>query len=115
MSKIKNMVKKIEPIHPGEMLREEFLVPAKLTPQKLANGINVPVEEIKDILAEKKEFTVDIACRLALFFGMSLDFWLGIQKAYELDCWQQRWENRAKEEVHPLTHKTSNVHIRKHA
>ncbi|CAG8660485.1 7200_t:CDS:2, partial [Paraglomus brasilianum] len=57
MSKIKNMVKKIEPIHPGEMLREEFLVPAKLTPQKLANGINVPVEEIKDILAEKKEFT----------------------------------------------------------
>ena len=50
------MVKKIEPIHPGEMLREEFLVPAKLTPKKLAQGINIPVQEIEDILGYREAF-----------------------------------------------------------
>ena len=68
------MVKKIEPIHPGEMLREEFLIPAKLTPKKLAQGINIPVEEVEDILEEKKDLSTDMACRLALYFGMSFDF-----------------------------------------
>lgn len=103
------MVKKIEPIHPGEMLREEFLVPAKLTPKKLAQGINIPVEEIEDILEEKKDLSTDMACRLALYFGMSFDFWLNIQKAYELDCWQQRWAGRVKEEVHPLPRPKRNL------
>jgi len=107
------MVKKIEPIHPGEMLREEFLIPAKLTSKKLAQGINMPVEEVEDILEEKKNLSTDIACRLALYFGMSFDFWLNIQKAYELDCWQQRWEERAKEEVQPLPRSKVNNRLRK--
>ncbi|MCE8163787.1 MAG: HigA family addiction module antidote protein [Candidatus Moeniiplasma glomeromycotorum] len=98
------MVKKIKPIHPGEMLREEFLIPAKLTPKKLAQGINIPVEEVKDILEKKKDLSTDMACRLALYFGMSFDFWLNLQKVYELDCWQQRWAERVKEEVRPLNH-----------
>ncbi|CAI2185131.1 13960_t:CDS:2 [Funneliformis geosporum] len=52
-----------------KMLREEFLVPAKLTPKKLAQGVNIPVEEIEDILEEKKDLSTDMACRLALFFA----------------------------------------------
>ena len=56
------------------MLREKFLIPAKLTPKKLAQGINIPVEEVEDILEEKKDLSTDMACRLVLYFGMSFDF-----------------------------------------
>jgi plasmid maintenance system antidote protein VapI len=55
-----------------------------------------------------------MACRLALYFGMSFDFWLNLQKAYELDCWQQRWEGRAKEEVRPLPQTKETTRLRKH-
>ena len=104
------------PIHPGEILKEEILAPRKISQIKLAQGINIPIEEIEDILEEKKDLSTDMACRLALFFGMSFDFWLNIQKAYELDCWQQRWAERAKEEVHPLpSSQKVNGRLRKHA
>jgi plasmid maintenance system antidote protein VapI len=58
--------------------------------------------------------STDMACRLALYFGMSFDFWLNLQKAYELDCWQQRWAKRAKEEIHPLSQPKVNNRSRKH-
>ena len=66
--------KKLPPIHPGEMLREEFLVPLKMKPEELAEKINVPTKTIKDICQEKKSLTPEIICRLAIYFKMSYDF-----------------------------------------
>ena len=67
-------IKKLSPIHPGEMLREEFLVPLKMTPQELARQINAPALEIKQICQEKKDLTPEIIYRLAIYFKMSYDF-----------------------------------------
>jgi addiction module HigA family antidote len=66
--------KKLPPIHPGEILREEFLVPLKITPTKLAKEINMPAKIVKDICQEKKDLTPEIICRLAVYFKMSHEF-----------------------------------------
>ena len=66
--------KKLAPIHPGEMLREEFLVPLNMKPEELAKKISVPVKTIKDICQEKKDLTPEIICRLAIYFKMSYEF-----------------------------------------
>ena len=66
--------KKLPPIHPGEMLREEFLIPLNMKPEDLAKEINVPTKAIKDIYQEKKGLTPEIICRLAIYFKMSYDF-----------------------------------------
>ncbi|CAG8641660.1 10149_t:CDS:2 [Ambispora gerdemannii] len=62
------------PIHPGEMLREEFLAPLNMKPEELAQKINVPPKTIKDICQEKKDLTPEIICRLAVYFKMSYEF-----------------------------------------
>jgi antitoxin HigA-1 len=66
--------KKLSPLHPGEMLREEFLVPLNMKPEDLAKEINVPTKIIKDICQEKASLTPEIICRLAIYFKMSHDF-----------------------------------------
>jgi addiction module HigA family antidote len=74
----------MRPIHPGEMLREEFLTPMGLTASDLARGLKVPPNRITGILHERRGITADTALRLARFFGMSAEFWMNCQKAFEL-------------------------------
>src|SRR5215470_11412399 len=71
-------------VHPGEILREEFLKPMKLSAYALAKGIHVPVPRVNDIVLEKRGITADTAVRLAKFFGTSEQFWLALQSAYEV-------------------------------
>lgn len=79
------MLDRSDPIHPGEILQEEFLGPLNLTPYKLAKRIGVPVGRITAILKGTRAITSDTAIRLGRFFGTSPDLWLGLQTAYELD------------------------------
>lgn len=74
------------PIHPGEMLREEFMAPLGLTAGKLAKALDVPRSRIERLVREETAMTVDTAARLGRFFGTSPDIWMNFQTSYELDC-----------------------------
>ena len=76
---------KLHPVHPGEILLEEFLKPMGLSQNKLALNIGVPARRINEIVLEKRKITADTALRLARFFGMSSEFWIGLQSQYDLD------------------------------
>ncbi|SRR5258708_37107045 len=71
-------------IHPGEILREEFLKPMGLTPYELAKRIQVPAPRVNDIVLERRGITADTAVRFAKFFGTSEQFWMNLQTAYEI-------------------------------
>ena len=71
-------------IHPGEILREEFLKPLKLTSYELAKQLHVPAPRVHDIVLGKRGITADTAVRLARFFGTSEQFWMNLQASYEL-------------------------------
>jgi addiction module HigA family antidote len=77
--------KKLHPVHPGEVLLEEFLKPMDLSQNKLAVNIGVPARRINEIVLEKRKITADTALRLARFFGTSAEFWTGLQSQYDLD------------------------------
>ena len=74
------------PIHPGEMLRTEFMEPLNLTPGKIARAVGVPRTRIERLVREETALTADTAIRLARYFKMSEGFWLNLQKSYEADC-----------------------------
>ncbi len=71
-------------IHPGEILKEEFLKPMGLSVYRLAKEIRVPAPRVNDVVLQKRGITADTAVRLAKFFGTSEQFWLGLQSAYEV-------------------------------
>jgi addiction module HigA family antidote len=77
-------VNDMRPIHPGEVLREEFLLPMNLTPHALAMALHVPAPRINDIVRERRAVTVDTALRLAQYFGTSAEFWLGLQTDHDM-------------------------------
>jgi len=77
------------PTHPGEMLREEFLVPLGLTQQQLADGIRVPYQRINELVNARRGVTPSTALRLAKFFGVSPDFWMNLQLRWDLYHAQQ--------------------------
>ncbi len=79
------MAKKLPPIHPGEVLREEFLVPMKLTPYALAEACGVPRTRIERLAREETPVTADTALRLARYFGTTAEFWMSMQAQYELE------------------------------
>jgi len=74
----------MRPIHPGEVLREEFLLPMGLTPHALAMALRVPAPRINEIVRERRAVTVDTAMRLGRFFGTSAEFWLGLQTDHDM-------------------------------
>ena len=76
---------KLQPVHPGEVLQEEFLEPMGLSQSKVALAIGVHPRRINEIVLGKRGITADTALRLAKFFGTSAELWLGLQKDYELD------------------------------
>ncbi|MCB1146815.1 MAG: HigA family addiction module antidote protein [Leptospiraceae bacterium] len=77
-------MKRLKNIHPGEILREEFMIPLQITSYRLAKETNIQATRISQILHEKRSISPDTALRLSKFFGNSPDFWLGIQMEYEL-------------------------------
>lgn len=73
-----------EPTHPGEMLREEFLIPMGISQRDLANAIHVPYQRVNELVNRKRGITPSTALRLARFFGVSADFWLNLQTRWDL-------------------------------
>ena len=76
---------KLKPIHPGEVLQEEFLSPFGLSQNRLALALGVPARRINEIVLAKRGISADTALRLAHYFGNSSEFWLGLQMDYDLD------------------------------
>ena len=92
-------VKKIKPVHPGEILLEEFLKPMNLSQNRLALDIGVPPRRINEIVLGKRGITADTALRLGRYFDMSPQFWLGLQMDYDLDSEEDRIAKRLDREV----------------
>ena len=90
---------KLHPVHPGEVLLEEFLKPMELSQNKLALNIGVPPRRINEIVLEKRRITADTALRLSKFFGMSAEFWLGLQTQFDLDVASDELGDRLDKEV----------------
>lgn len=93
---------KLEPIHPGEILLEEFLLPMDISQYRLAKDINVPARRINEIVLGKRTFTADTALRLSEYFGLSEKFWLNLQMRYNLEVEKDKLKNRLKREVKKL-------------
>jgi len=94
--------RKLKPIHPGEVLREEFLKPFDISEESLAQSIGASAESIREIVAEKQSVTADAALRLAKFFGTSAQFWLGLQSDYDLDITREILGEKLEREIVPL-------------
>jgi addiction module HigA family antidote len=92
--------RKIDPIHPGEILLEEFLKPMKLSQNRVALDMHVPARRINEIILGKRRITADTALRLAKYFNTSPQFWLGLQMDYDLDITEDQVGGRIKKEVH---------------
>ena len=97
------MSRKIEPVHPGEILLEEFLVPMQISQYRLAKDISVPVRRINEIVLGKRAITVDTALRLSEYFGLSERFWLNLQMKYNLEIEKDKLKGRIKREVKRLS------------
>ena len=80
------MAKKLKPIHPGEQLREEFMVPLELSSNSLARALGVTPARINEIVRGRRGISADTALRLARFFGTSHQFWLNLQARYDVQC-----------------------------
>ena len=88
------------PIHPGQILLEEFLQPMHISQYRLSKDISVPARRINEIVHGKRSITADTALRLGKFFSMSAQFWLNIQSRYDLEVAEDALKNRLKHEVH---------------
>lgn len=90
---------KLDPVHPGEILLEEFLKPMEITPKQLAEDIHISLSKIDEIIQGKSAITADIALRLSKYFGLSERFWLNIQVNYDLEFAKDQLEDRLDSEV----------------
>jgi addiction module HigA family antidote len=93
--------KQLKPVHPGEVLLEEFLRPMGLSQNRLALDTGVPPRRINEIVSGKRSVTADTALRLGRYFHMSPQFWLGLQMDYDLDVTADTLANRLNREVKP--------------
>lgn len=94
--------KKLAPIHPGKILREEFMKPRELSQNALARALNVPPRRINEIVLEKRSITADTALRLARFFGTTVEMWAGLQADYDLRLARYEKEKQIERDVEPL-------------
>lgn len=96
-------IKRLPPIHPGEVLREEFLKPMNLSAHQLALALRVPATRINEIVNQRRGITADTAMRLARYFGTTAKFWINLQSAYDLDLAEDRLREAVNREVLPRT------------
>jgi addiction module HigA family antidote len=111
-------MKKISPIHPGIMLKEDLLIEKNISQTQLAKDLNIPVQQIREVCAGKKSITPDLSLRLGLYFGMSPNFWLNLQNDYEQECLKDILENqetKIKKQINPLSTSQVNGRLRKSA
>ena len=94
--------KKLKPIHPGEILNEEFLVPYSLTQYRLAKDIQVPPRRINEIIHGTRAISADTALRLARYFRMDPIFWMNLQAHYDLEVAREKLGDVLKDDIEPL-------------
>lgn len=99
--------KKIQPIHPGEILLEEFLKPLNISQYRLAKDISVPARRINEIIHGKRSVSVDTALRLSRYFGLSERFWLNLQARYDIEVEKDKLNGRIMREVKVLSLKSA--------
>ncbi len=91
--------KRLPPVHPGEILKDEFLAPLGISQYRLAKDIGVPPRRINEIVKGRRAITADTALRLSRYFGLSAQFWMNLQTRYELDTTEDTLKGRLKKEV----------------
>ena len=96
------MTKKLKPVHPGEILRAEFMLPVRLSMNRAAMDLRVPVTRIADIVNEKRAITADTALRFARYFNNSPTFWMNLQTRYELEVAEDETADKVERDVRPL-------------
>jgi len=102
------MARKLKPVHPGEVLREEFMRPLGLSMNKLALDLRVPVTRIADIVGERLGITADTALRLARYFNNAPVFWMNLQTRYDLEVAEDELAAKVERDVQPLETTSSN-------
>ena len=93
---------KMAPVHPGEILLEQFIKSMNMSQNRLAIKIDVPPRRINEIVQRRRRITADTAMRLARFFDMTPQYWMGLQADYDLDVAQDELEEKINQEVRPL-------------
>lgn len=94
--------RKLQPVSPGEMLREEFLRPLELSANQVARALGVPANRITGILNNTRGITADSALRLARYFDTTPEFWMNLQSRYDLETAKDRLAEKVKQQVRPL-------------
>ena|ERR1700733_1221074 len=93
--------RRLPPIHPGTILRDEFLTPMKISVYELANAIKAPRSRINDVVLGRRAITADTALRLGRYFGTSPEFWINLQTRYALDVANRTFRRKIEQEVAP--------------
>lgn len=93
--------RRLPPIHPGEILRDDFLTPMRISVYELANAIKVPRSRANDIVLGRRSITTDTAIRLGRYFGTSSEFWLNLQSRHDLDLANRTVRRKIEQEVAP--------------
>ena len=96
------MAKKLKPVHPGEILHEEFMIPLGLSMNKMAMDLRVPVTRIADIVNERRGITADTALRFARYFKNTAAFWMNLQTRYDLEVAEDELADQVERDVQPL-------------
>ena len=97
---------KLSPVHPGRILQNKFLIPLGISQSQLARDINVSTRKINEICQGKRSITVDTAARLAFYWPVSAQFWLGIQQQYDWEVFQDQEERNLKRVIRPYQGKS---------
>lgn len=93
--------RRLPPVHPGEILREDLIKPLELSINRVARDLRVPVTRMSEIVNGRRSITADTALRLSRYFGSSPQFWMNLQAAYDLDVATRASAERIKRDVHP--------------
>jgi addiction module HigA family antidote len=93
---------KLKPVHPGEILREEFMIPLKLNPHKLAMALRVPAPGVYEIVKEERAVSTEMALRLARYFGTTPEFWVNLQAHFDLEIARDKDHGKVNQEVRPI-------------
>ena len=96
------MGRKLQPVHPGEILREEFMAPLRLSMNRLALELRVPVTRIGEIVHERRGISPETALRLARYFNTSPEFWMNLQTAFDLEMTRNTEQAKVERDVQPL-------------
>jgi antitoxin HigA-1 len=98
---IRRLPRRLPPVHPGEILRDEFLTPMGISAYELANAIKAPRSRINDVVLGRRSITIDTAMRLGRYFGTSAEFWINLQARHDLDVADRTLRQQIEKEVAP--------------